>query len=215
MTHNFGVYLVTEARLSAGRSTVDIVEAAIRGGVDIVQLREKETGVRDRYALGETLRERTHDADIPLIVNDRIDLAAAIDADGVHLGDDDLPVSVAREQLGDSAIIGRSVSTPEAAIEAERAGADYLGVGSVYGTTSKETDPEGSNIGLERIRKIRNATELPFVGIGGVTPESAQPVIEAGADGVAVISAITAADDPETATRRLDSAVRAGRSERL
>ncbi len=207
MTERFGVYLVTDAALSEGRSTPEIVEAAIEGGVDIVQLREKNRSANDRYRLGLELRERTEAAEIPLIVNDRIDIAEAIDADGVHLGDDDLPISVARELLGPNAILGRSVSTPEAAREAERAGADYLGVGSVYGTTSKETDSEQSEIGLDRVRAIREATTLPFVGIGGVTPENAADVVSAGADGVAVISAITGAEDPENATRRLSDAV--------
>lgn len=208
MNQDFGVYLVTDAGLSADRSTVEIVESAIRGGVDVIQLREKGACARDRYELGTEIRELTHEANVPLIVNDRVDLAAAIDADGVHLGDDDLPVSAARAQLGETAIIGRSVSTPEAARRAEREGADYLGVGAVYGTTSKETDPEQSNIGLERIRAVREATDLPFVGIGGVTSENARAVIQAGANGVAVISAITGADDPEAATRRLSVAVR-------
>ncbi|MCQ4333253.1 thiamine phosphate synthase [Natronomonas sp. F2-12] len=208
MTQRFDVYLVTDTALSGDRSTAEIVEAAIRGGVDAVQLREKGTSARDRYELGRTVRELTRKADIPLIVNDRIDLAAAIDADGVHLGDDDLPIAVARDRLGEDALVGRSVSTPETARRAEREGADYLGVGAVYGTTSKETDPEQSDIGLDRIRAVREATDLPFVGIGGVTPENARPVVEAGADGVAVISAITGADDPEAATRRLGAAVR-------
>ncbi|CAI50118.1 thiamine-phosphate synthase [Natronomonas pharaonis DSM 2160] len=207
MTQDFGVYLVTGAEHSAGRSTAEVVEAAIRGGVDIVQLRDKTATARERYEVGTELRTLTRDAGVPLVVNDRLDLAAAIDADGVHLGDDDLPIEVAREQLGSDAIVGRSVSTPDAAREAEQAGADYLGVGAIYGTDSKDTDPEQSNIGLDRIRAVRDATSLPFVGIGGVTPDNAAPVVEAGADGVAVISAITAADDPEHATRRLADAV--------
>jgi len=210
MTPNFGVYLVTDAGLSGDRSTPEIVEAAVAGGVDVVQLREKGTTARERYELGTELRALTRDAGVPLIVNDRIDLAAAVDADGVHLGDDDLPVSVARERLGPDAIVGRSVSTPSAAREAEAAGADYLGVGAVYGTDSKDTSPEQSNVGLDRIRAVREATDLPFVGIGGVTPENAAAVVEAGADGVAVISAITGADDPETATRDLAAAVDGG-----
>ena len=208
MTNDFDVYLVTDAELSADRSTVEIVESAIRGGVDIVQLREKGANARERYELCKELRELTREAEIPLVVNDRVDLATAIDADGVHLGDDDLPISAAREQIGTDAIVGRSVSTPEAAREAESEGAYYLGVGAVYGTTSKDTDPEQSNIGLDRVRAIRETTDLPFVGIGGVTPDNARPVVEAGADGVAVISAITAAEDPEAATRRLGNAVR-------
>ena len=207
MNQDFGVYLVTDAGLSADRPTPEVVEAAIEGGVDFVQLREKGTSARERYELGLELREETRAAGVPLIVNDRIDIAAAIDADGVHLGDDDLPVSVARERLGGDAIVGRSVSTPAAAREAEAAGADYLGVGAVFGTTSKETTPEQSDVGLDRVRAVRAAVDVPFVGIGGVTAENARSVVDAGADGVAVISAITGADDPEAATRRLADAV--------
>jgi len=204
------VYLVTQADLSAGRSTGEIVEAAIAGGVDVVQLREKEQSARERYELGRELRERTREAGVGLIVNDRVDLAAAIDADGVHLGDEDLPVAVAREQLGPDATVGRSVSTVEAAEAAEEAGADYLGVGAVYATSSKD-EPEGEReLGPERIREIRAATDLPIVGIGGVTSENAAEVVRAGADGVAVITAITAAEDPEAATRRLVEAVETG-----
>jgi thiamine-phosphate pyrophosphorylase len=200
-------YLVTAEAISAGRSTVEIVEAAIDGGIDVVQLREKEMSARKRYGLGQELRELTREAGVPLLVNDRIDLAAAVDADGVHLGDADLPISVARDQLGEDAVVGRSVSTPAAAREAEQTGADYLGVGAVYPTDSKDTDPEGTEIGLDRIRAVAEAVEIPFVGIGGVKPDNAAAVIEAGADGVAVISAITAADDPAAATRDLGAAV--------
>ena len=165
MSQDFGVYLVTDAGLSAGRSTPEVVAAAIDGGVDVVQLREKGTSAKERYQLGLELREETRAAGVPLIVNDRLDVAAAIDADGVHLGDDDLPVSVAREQLGKDAMVGRSVSTPAAAREAEAAGADYLGVGAIFGTNSKETTPEQSNVGLERIRAVREAVDIPFVAI--------------------------------------------------
>jgi thiamine-phosphate pyrophosphorylase len=208
---DYGVYLVTQADRSGSHSTVDAVEAAIRGGVDVVQLREKERPARERYELGLELRELTREASVPLIVNDRIDLARAVDADGVHLGDEDLPVAVAREQLGESAVIGRSVSTPDAARAAAAAGADYLGVGAVFRTDSKDTAPEETGIGLAAVRAVDGATDLPFVGIGGVTVGNAADVVAAGADGVAVISAITAADDPEAATRQLAAAVDEGR----
>ncbi|WP_246981768.1 thiamine phosphate synthase [Halorientalis marina] len=210
---NPDTYLVTDAGLSAGRSTVEIVEAAIEGGIDAVQLREKGRSARERYELGQDLRDLTREAGVPLIVNDRLDLAAAVDADGVHLGDDDLPISVAREQLGADAVIGRSVSTVDAAEDAAAAGADYFGVGAVYSTSSKDTDPEQSEIGLDRVRAIDEAVDVPFVGIGGITPENAADVVAAGADGVAVISAITAADDPAAATRTLNDAVKQGRVE--
>jgi thiamine-phosphate pyrophosphorylase len=208
------VYLVTQADLSAGRSTREIVSAAIAGGVDVVQLREKDRSARERYELGRQLREQTREAGIPLIVNDRIDLAVAIDADGVHLGADDLPVSVAREQLGSDAIVGRSVSTPAAAREADAADADYLGVGAVYDTSSTDKSPEKMAIGTDQLRAVREATDLPFVGIGGITPENAAEVVATGANGVAVITAITAAEDPAAATRRLVDAVQAGAQRR-
>lgn len=212
MNDELGVYLVTDSELSEGRSTVEVVDAAIRGGVDVVQLREKPASARERYEVGREVRELTHEADVPLIINDRVDLAVALDADGVHLGDDDVPVSVARDQLGTDAIVGRSVSTPEAAREAEHAGADYLGVGAVFETNSKDDiPPEEYAVGLDRVRTIREVTDLPFVGIGGITPENATDVVRAGANGVAVITAITAASDPEAATRRLAEAV--GRQE--
>ncbi|GAB3690626.1 thiamine phosphate synthase [Salinarchaeum chitinilyticum] len=204
------VYLVTQADASAGRGTIEIVEAAIDGGVDVVQLREKNAPARTRYDLGRELRELTAAADVPLIVNDRIDLAIAVDADGVHLGDEDLPVAVAREQLGPDAIVGRSVSTPEAARAAENAGADYLGVGAIYPTDSKDKPPEESDLGPEGIRAVREATDLPLVGIGGIDAENAGDVVAAGAEGIAVISAITQAEDPAAATRDLASAVSQG-----
>lgn len=209
---NVDTYLVTAADLSAGRSTVEVVEAAIAGGIDLVQLREKPMSARDRYELGLELREVTREAGVPLVVNDRVDLAVALDADGVHLGDEDLPVAVAREQLGEDAIIGRSVSTADAAREAERAGADYLGVGAIYPTSTKaDIDEEEAEIGLEPVRAIREAVDIPFVGIGGVTPENAADVVAAGADGVAVVTAITGADNPEAATQALNDAVAAGK----
>jgi len=204
------VYLVTQADRSAGRSTPEIVRAAIAGGVDVVQLREKDRPARERLALGRELRELTAEAGIPLLVNDRIDLAAAVEADGVHLGDEDLPVAVAREQLGPDAIVGRSVSTSAAARAAEDAGADYLGVGALYPTDSKDKPPEESDLGPEGIAAVAEATDLPIVGIGGVTPENAADVVAAGADGVAVITAITAAEAPEAATRALGDAVAEG-----
>ncbi len=197
-------YLVTQQTLSADRSTVEIVEKAIDGGVDAVQLREKEMPAKDRYELGQTLRELTEKAGVDLIVNDRIDLARAIDADGVHLGQSDLPVSVAREQLGDDAIVGVSVSTVSEARLAAITGADYLGVGAIYGTTSKPEAPTADDgLGLEALADIVQTVKIPVVAIGGITPENAAEPIAAGASSVAAISAITAADDPAAAVRAL------------
>jgi thiamine-phosphate pyrophosphorylase len=214
MEADFETYLVTQSDLSAGRSTAEIVEGALAGGVDAVQVREKDRTAAEQLRIAREIREPTAEAGAALIVNDRVDIAAAVDADGVHLGDDDVPVAVAREQLGPDAIVGRSVSTPEAAREAEAAGADYLGVGAVYTTGSKDVDEENQAIGLEAVEAIADSVEIPFVGIGGVTPERAPEVVAAGADGVAVISAITRAEEPERATEELAGAVAEGKRRR-
>ncbi|MFW6000265.1 MAG: thiamine phosphate synthase [Halorubrum sp.] len=200
-------YLVTAADRSAGRNTPEVVAAALDGGIDVVQLRDKETGARERYETGLRLRELTAEAGVPLIVNDRIDLAAAVDADGVHLGQSDLPVAVARDRLGESAVVGVSASTVERAEAAEAAGADYLGVGAVYGTDSKDVSGDRNGIGTDRIAAVADAVEIPVIGIGGIDAGNAAPVVEAGATGVAVLSAITAAEDPEAAAAALRAAV--------
>ncbi|MFC7074872.1 thiamine phosphate synthase [Haloarcula halophila] len=212
---DWGVYLVTQASLSEGRTTAKIVEQAIAGGVGVVQLREKDRSARERYELGRQLRTLTRESGVTFVVNDRIDLAQAVDADGVHLGDADLPVPVARELLGEDAVVGRSVSFVEDARAAEAAGADYLGVGAVYATGSKaDIEDDEYAVGTDRLGEIAAAVDIPVVGIGGVTADNATEVVAAGADGVAVITAITGADDPEAATRALNEAVERGRSKR-
>jgi thiamine-phosphate pyrophosphorylase len=208
------VYLVTDDSLSAERTTPEIVEAAIDGGVDVVQLRDKSQSVRDRFETGKQVRELTRDADVTFIVNDRVDLVRALNADGVHLGADDLPIPSARDLLGPDVIIGRSVSTVSDAEDAERAGADYLGVGAIYRTGSKDDITEDEHeVGPERITAIERAVDIPIVGIGGITPENADAVIGSGADGVAVITAITAAADPAAATAQLQEAVTQGKAQ--
>ncbi|WP_254273100.1 thiamine phosphate synthase [Haloarcula marina] len=209
---DWDVYLVTGESLSAGRTTREVVEAAIAGGVGVVQLREKDRSARERYEMGRQIRELTREAGVTFVVNDRVDIAQALDADGVHLGDDDLPVPVARELLGPEAVVGRSVSTVAEAEAAVTAGADYLGVGTVYRTDSKADIPEDDHgVGPERVAAITDAVDVPVVGIGGITAENTAEVVRAGADGVAVITAITRADDPEAATAALREAVRRGR----
>ncbi|ELZ19055.1 thiamine phosphate synthase [Natrinema limicola] len=209
---NWRTYLVTQASLSGDRTTPEIVRAAIDGGIDAVQLREKETSARSRYELGHELRELTAAAGVDLIVNDRIDIAQAIDADGVHVGQSDLPVEVARDLLGPDAIVGCSASTVAAAREAATDGADYLGVGAVYGTSSKDVDDAKDGVGPERIAAIADAVSIPIVGIGGITADNAGAVVEAGASGVAVVSEITAASQPRIATETLTDVVETTKS---
>jgi len=204
---NWRTYLVTQESRSAGRPTTAVVAAAIDGGIDAIQLREKGTPARERYELGRVVRERTAEAGVALIVNDRADIAAAIDADGVHLGQSDLPVPAARDLLGPGALIGCSAATVPEAEAAAADGADYLGVGAVYPTGTKTVPDEEQGIGTDRIRAVADAVSIPVIGIGGITPENAGAVTAAGAAGVAVVSAITAAEDPQAATAGLREAV--------
>lgn len=204
---NWQTYLVTQASNSAGRSTMEVVEPAIDGGIDVIQLREKGTTARSRYELGTEVRKRTREAGVAFLVNDRVDLAMALEADGVHLGQSDLPVSAARDLLGPEAVIGCSTSTVAEAEKAVADGADYLGVGAIYQTDSKDIPEEELGVGPERISTIADAVSVPVIGIGGITPDNAGSVVRAGATGVAVITAITAADDPQAATEKLRKAV--------
>jgi thiamine-phosphate pyrophosphorylase len=156
-------------------------------------------------ARGRALRDVTRAAGVPLIVNDNLDVALAIDAEGLHVGQSDLSADMARRLLGPQRILGVSAATVEKATLAERAGADYLGVGDIYGTPSKPD--AGPPIGLARITEIARAVSIPIIGIGGITEANAAAVIDAGADGVAVIAAIVGAPDPEAAARSLRTTI--------
>jgi len=188
------------------------VEAGSQGGVSVVQLREKDLGTRAFYEEGLRIRDflRTHR--VPLIINDRIDLVLALDAEGVHLGQDDMPPAVARRMLGHGRVIGVSVNRPEDIGKATLDGADYVAVSPVFFTATK------GNIstpwGLEGVRLARSLTHLPVVAIGSINAENTRDVVAAGADCVAVVTAIVAADDPEQATRNLLREVRAGKAAR-
>jgi len=202
---DYGLYLVTDRGLSRGRSTIEVVAAAVRGGVTVVQFREKEAETRDFVKEALAVRRLLEDRGIPMIVNDRIDVALAVSADGVHLGQKDMPIAMARKILGPDKIIGISAESVADAVAAEMAGADYLGVSPVYATPTK-TDTAAA-LGLEGLRQIREAVDLPLVGIGGLNARNAAEAIRHGADGVAVVSAIVSADDPEKAARELSRIV--------
>ncbi|MFC1858975.1 thiamine phosphate synthase [Thermodesulfobacteriota bacterium] len=199
---NWSLYLVTDRRIAGDRDIVDIVRAAIQGGATVVQMREKKATTNEMITLGRALSEITQAAGVPLIINDRIDVALAINADGVHVGPpDDMPASLARQILGPNRILGVSAESPEIARQAARDGADYIGVGDVYGTGSKED--AGKPIGLTGLKSVIAASVLPVVGIGGIDHSNAAGVIEAGADGVALISAVVGSQNPEKAAREL------------
>ena len=194
---DYSLYLVTDRGLARGRSTLEIVSAAVHGGATVVQLREKDCSTRDFIEQALTIKEFLKDRGVPLIINDRLDVAQAVKADGVHHGQTALPLTEAKTILGDSMIIGISAESLQDAIEAEQGGADYLGVSPIYATPTKtDTSPP---LGLEGLREIRKVVRLPLVGIGGLNRDNAAEVIRNGADGVAVVSAIVSADDPQTA----------------
>jgi thiamine-phosphate pyrophosphorylase len=198
---DYSLYLVTDRGLAMGRSTLDIVRAAVSGGVTCVQLREKECSAREFIEEALAVRDFLKERGVPLIINDRVDVALAVGADGVHLGQTDMPLKTAQKILGDSMIIGISAESLEDAVEAEKGGADYLGVSPIHATPTKtDTAPP---LGLEGLRAIRRAVNLPLVGIGGLNLDNAADVIRSGGDGVAVVSAIVSAGDPAGAARNL------------
>ncbi len=204
-TVDWSVYVITDRRVAGDRSILEVVRAALRGGATVVQLREKAATTRQMIELGRALHRITQEAGVPLIVNDRVDVALAVEAEGVHVGQDDMPAALARRLIGPDRILGVSAGTVEEAVQAERDGADYLGVGDVYGTPSKPD--AGEPIGVEGLAEIARAVSIPVVAIGGIRPDNAAAVIRAGASGVAVISAVVGAPDPEAAARRLREAV--------
>jgi thiamine-phosphate pyrophosphorylase len=196
------LYVITDERLGRGRSHLQIAEGAIRGGADVVQLRDKTASIRRLYDIALRLRQLTREAKVPFVVNDRLDVALAADADGVHIGREDLPASAVRRILGSGKILGVSAETVEEAVMAEKDGADYLGVGPVFEARGTKADA-GAPLGLDLIARIRRVCRLPIVAIGGIHAENARSVRDAGANAAAVISAVSSAEDVAQAARRL------------
>ena len=208
---DLSLYLVTDRGLSLGRTTVDIVRAAVAGGVTCVQLREKECSTRQFVAEARAVRELLAGTGVPLIINDRIDVALAVGASGVHLGQTDMHIADARRVVGNSMLIGISAECVEDAVRAQAEGADYIGISPVFATPTKtDTAPA---LGLHGIALIRAAVSLPLVGIGGVKPGNAADVLRAGCDGVAVVSAIVSAPDPQQAAAELKAIIRAAKEQ--
>lgn len=198
---DYSLYLVTDRRLSLGRSTVEVVAAAVSGGVTCVQLREKHCSTREFLEEARRVRELLVGTGVPLIINDRLDVALAVGADGVHLGQNDMHISDARRLVGERLVIGISAESVADAIRAEAEGADYIGVSPVFTTPTKmDTAPP---LGLEGLREIRRAVSLPLVAIGSIRHDNAAEVLRAGADGLAVVSAIVSAPCPRTAAAAL------------
>lgn len=196
------LYLVLETRAAA------VVEPALRGGVDLVQLRDKDASDDEIVAAGRELRDLCHRRGAPFVVNDRPDLALACDADAVHLGQDDAEVETVRAEVGDRLAIGLSTHSPEQIAAAENSSADYYAVGPVHATPTKPGRPA---VGLELVRHAAAVASKPWFAIGGIDASNADQVVAAGARRVVVVRAIRDASDPEAAARTLRAALGAGR----
>jgi len=198
--HLPGLYVIIDTQALKGRSHIEVAKPVIRGGAKTIQLRDKIGNKKKLLPVAQQLKNLCADKGALFIVNDYLDLALATDADGLHLGQDDLPIKVARQLLPIGKILGVSTTSVDQATTAESDGADYIAVGSIYPTPSKET---AKVIGLDGLRQIRQAVTLPLVAIGGITQDNAAEVMAAGADAVAVIRAILQAESPEEAARQI------------
>ncbi len=199
---NIGVlHVITDTTLQSRFTHAELAELAIQGGADTVQFRQKQGTTRELIAMAEAMRTVCEHHNVPLIVNDRADIALAVGASGTHFGQDDMPVSIGRRILPAETIIGASARTEEKILEAITEGADYIGFGPIYGTTSKP-DAEMAK-GLERLRRMCDIAACPVIAIGGIGIETAGDVIQAGAHGIAVISAVCAHREPNVAAQAL------------
>lgn len=197
---DYSIYLVTDRDLMSTETLEEAVEQAIIGGCTLVQLREKDCSSLDFYNTAVKIKEITDKYKVPLLINDRLDIALAVDAAGVHVGQSDLPVSVVRKIIGEDKIIGISAATLEEALQGKKDGADYLGVGAMYGTGTKK---DANSTSIEELKKIRENVSLPIVVIGGIKEERVKDFKGTGIDGLAIVSAIIAKKDIAEAARKI------------
>jgi thiamine-phosphate pyrophosphorylase len=206
---DLSLYFIVDRALAGRRNVEQIVRDALAGGVTAIQLREKHMSTKPLIAWANKLKAIVSEFGIPLIINDRIDVAVAVDADGVHLGQDDAPIDVARKLLGADKIIGLSAHTRKEALDAEKTGADYIGVGTVFSTSSKKDIQK--IIGTSGLNRIRKNVSLPMVAIGGVNENNLTQVMKTGVDGVAIISAIMNSSNPKQTCLALRSVITTGK----
>ncbi len=199
------LHILTDTVLQSRFSHMEITRLAIAGGADTIQYRQKSGTTREMIEIARNMKRLCSEAGVVFIVNDRLDVAIAAEADGVHLGQDDFPIPMARELLGEGRIIGGSAATLDEARKCLSEGADYVGFGPVYPTSSK--DDAGPVSGIDILKQVVDIIPLPIIAIGGVGPENIPDVMRAGARGIAVISAVCCQDDPEGAARSLYQAL--------
>ena len=202
------LHILTDTVLQSRFSHMEITRFAIAGGADTIQYRQKSGSTREMIEIARNMKRLCSEAGVTFIVNDRLDVAIAAEADGVHLGQDDFPIPMARELLGEGRIIGGSAATLDEARKCLSEGADYVGFGPVYPTSSK--DDAGPVSGIDILKQVVEIIPLPIIAIGGVGAENIPEVMRAGAHGIAVISAVCCQDDPEEATRSLFQALNKG-----
>lgn len=207
-----GLYLVADGDACGKKTLESVVEGAARGGVRVVQLREKKLSTRRFVEEALRMKDILRPYGVPLIINDRVDVALACHADGVHIGQEDMPYAMARQLMGPTAIIGLSVETWDDVKASQTLDVDYIGVSPVFETPTK-TDTKGA-WGIEGLARIKAYSRQPLVAIGGINASNIVDVLEAGADGIAVVSAICLADDPENAARNLNVLIHAVSSKR-
>ena len=202
MKPDYSLYLVTDRMRMSTRTLGEAVEQAVIGGCTLVQLREKDISALDFYALALEIKKITDRYGIPLIINDRIDIAMAAGAAGVHIGQQDIPADIARKVIGKDMLLGVSVGSAVEAIDAVKAGADYLGVGAMFPTGTK---PDAGFVSMEELGRIRKAVDIPIVVIGGISRENAMLFRPMGVDGLAVVSAVIAKPDIKKSAADLKS----------
>lgn len=201
---DYSVYLCTDRELMSTQTLEEAVEEAIKGGATLIQLREKNCSSKEFYETAVSIKKITEKYNVPLIINDRVDIALAVDAEGVHVGQSDLPAKVVRKIIGEDKIVGVSARSQELAMKAYEDGADYLGVGAMYATSTKK---DAKVITKEELAKIRSSVPIPIVVIGGVNENNVSDFKGTGIDGVAVVSAIISKPDIEEAARNLKQLV--------
>ncbi len=199
---DYSLYLVTDRDILKGRDLCNAIEEAILGGVTIVQLREKAVSSQEFYNIALDVKKVTDKYNIPLIINDRLDIAMAVDAAGVHLGQSDLPCTVARKLIGDNKILGISAATLEEAIKCQNDGADYVGVGAIFHTGTKL---DARYLNIESLSNIKKALSIPVLAIGGINEDNFKSLKDSGIDGICVISAILGKSDIRQATKNLNN----------
>ncbi len=211
-TIDYTLYLVTDQALMSTSTLYEAVEQAVSGGCTLIQLREKTQSSIDFYKTAATIKELTEHRGIPLIVNDRIDIAMAVGADGVHMGQSDIPAAAARKMIGDDMILGVSVGSVAEAMKAVADGADYLGVGAMFPTGTKD---DAEIVTRSELKAIRAAVALPIVVIGGINKENAAEFASYGVDGLAVVSAILSQPDIKQAAEEMKQAFARGQNHGL